>query len=121
MIHGGAQSVTIWWQFMIELNNWIRNIERGCGLNQLLKQAYLNEHTTHLSFCFASFSLSLMRKEVTMVIEQSAYLGLCDAFLCEALTARKRGGWLHPPGYEQTKERTDIYVHIFTYTQADGP
>lgn len=40
----------------------------------------LNEHTTHLSFCFPSFGLLLMREEVTMVIEDSAYVELCDAF-----------------------------------------
>lgn len=116
------------WKYMIDLTNWIRQDEKAGGSEWLnpttQNRRTLNERTAHVSFCFPSFGLSLMREEVTMVIEDTAYLELCNAFffffLWNTLTARKRRGWFHPPGYEETRERTDIYIHIFTYTQTDG-
>lgn len=118
IVHDSAQSVTIRWQFL----EFMIEKDEGAVETNYSKQGYY-KWAYNPSFL-------LLSQLQTLVNEGRSYhgnrrLGLsgaCDVFflMWNTFTARKKGGWLHPPGYEETRERTHIYIHIFTYTQTDG-
>lgn len=77
----------------------------------------LNKRTAHFPFCFPSFGLSLMKEEVTMVIEDTAYLELCNAFFffffeCETHSQQGR----EEADFILQAMRKQENVQIFTYT-----
>lgn len=103
---------------MIDLTNWIRQDEKAGGSEWLnpttQNRRTLNERTAHLSFCFPSFGLSLMREEVTMVIEDTAYLELCNAFFFFCETHSQQGR--EEADFILRAMRKQENVQIFTYT-----
>lgn len=118
------------WKYMIDLTNWIRQDEKAGGSEWLnpttQNRRTLNERTAHLSFCFPSFGLSLMREEVTMVIEDTAYLELCNAFFFfvkhthskeEKRLISSSGLWGNKRTYRYL--HTHIYIHANRWNPGD--
>lgn len=66
-----------------------------------------------VSLCFPSFGLSLEREEVTMVMEDTAYLELCIAFFLKCKAHNKEGKRLISSSRLQERTAyTGIYIHV---------
>lgn len=72
--------------------------------------------------CFPSFGLSLEREEVTMVMEDTAYLELCGAFFffLKCKTHNKEGKRLISSSrLRERTECTDICIHVNRWGESD--